>query len=752
MKESLVQSVSAHAFVLLALIGMAGASAADEASVSDVAKQLAAGQKTRIVCFGDSITGVYYHTGGERAWCDMLGFALQKANPRANIEMINAGISGHTTVNGLARFEKDVLAKKPHLVVVMFGMNDVTRVPLDDFRKNMRTIARRCLDDGSAVVLCTPNSVYENTARPNQRLAEFSQAVREVADELNLPLVDFFKDWQQVRQEDAEKWMLMMSDTIHPNMNGHKRFAQLIAQSISGKEVSLDDLRPPFEALHHTFDRLRDQKLTKLVAMPPYDELLPKLLREHFPDAKFETVRWPTADKSVDELAEWAKQIRGMKPNLVIPAVPGDASAETKEAFVQHYEWVLNWSFQFAGRPWDVVPISPSLVGDLPEEAKDRAKLARQIIIGKDVRFIDRSPEDKRAPQAVVAAWIADQKRTWQAAKNELSPSNDHVHVRAQSWPHQPGPRTVKASIYYPGGKLANVNEKTGVMLTLHNWGGQDCAGTASPSALTDRLNVVAICVNYLQSGRKASIDDPQPYDVGYLQSLDALRALAFVQNGLKKAKVPFDRGRVFCTGGSGGGNVTLMANKLAPRTFACVIDMCGMKKLSDDIAFNDPGGSGLNARWSRDPTSVNYLSADQQELRFVGNPQHLLAMKHLGAANKIIVVHGVDDATCPFADAREMVSNMQAAEFNVEPHFIGKEDIDGKVFSSTGHSLGNRTEIVFRVAGKYLALDGPDSLRRKGPTDFELREDVVYETTSGKYVISYKSGIPVSRFELRTK
>jgi len=35
-----------------------------------------AGQPVRIVCFGDSITGVYYHTGGRRAWCDLLGVAL----------------------------------------------------------------------------------------------------------------------------------------------------------------------------------------------------------------------------------------------------------------------------------------------------------------------------------------------------------------------------------------------------------------------------------------------------------------------------------------------------------------------------------------------------------------------------------------------------------------------------------------------------------------------------------------------------
>jgi cephalosporin-C deacetylase-like acetyl esterase len=261
-------------------------------------------------------------------------------------------------------------------------------------------------------------------------------------------------------------------------------------------------------------------------------------------------------------------------------------------------------------------------------------------------------------------------------------------------------------------------------------------------------LNVVAICVNYLQSGRKASIEDPQPYDCGYLQSLDALRALWFVRDGLKKHGRPFDAGRVYCTGGSGGGNVTLMAAKLAPRTFACIIDMCGMKKLSHDIAFNLPGGTGLNARWSRDPKSTNYLSVDEQEIRFVGHPDHLREHKRLGSPTKIIVVHGVDDGSCLFADAEELVRNLQFAGLDVDHHFITKDDLDGKVFTSSGHALGNRTEIVFRVAGDYLSPTSDKAIRHNGVTDFDRREDIRFRTTNGQFFISYEHGYPVGRFE----
>lgn len=330
-----------------------------------------------------------------------------------------------------------------------------------------------------------------------------------------------------------------------------------------------------------------------------------------------------------------------------------------------------------------------------------------------------------------------------------LPETNASVEIPAQEWPFKPGERTVRILIHYPGGQRARVTPDTGLMLTLHNWGGTDCVGTADPATLAERLNVVAICVNYLQSGKQASIDDPEPYDFGYLQGLDALRALWFVFHGLQQADIPFDAQRLFATGGSGGGNVSLMCNKLAPRTLTAVVDMCGMKQLSDDIAYNLPGGSGLNARWSRDPDSPYYLSPDQQQLRDVGWPAHLETMKSLGNSSKVFVVHGMEDTTCPFADAERLVRQFQQAQLDVVPEFIGPERLDGKVFTSAGHALGNRTEIVFQVAGDWLEPTGSRLLRRTGRTDFEHRDAAVrYQTSNGAYVIDYRQGYPIGRFE----
>ena len=321
------------------------------------------------------------------------------------------------------------------------------------------------------------------------------------------------------------------------------------------------------------------------------------------------------------------------------------------------------------------------------------------------------------------------------------------VVIPAQEWPLRPGPRDVRVLVHYPDGTRASIGPRTGIFLSLHNWGGTDCAGTANPAALAREFNCVALCVNYLQSGAKDSIEGPEPYDFGWLQGLDALRALWLVFHELDTTKTPFARGRIFATGGSGGGNVTLMANKLAPRTFTAVVDMCGMKKLSDALAYNLPAAGGLNARWSRDPASPNFLPPGAQEIRFVGHPAHLAEMKRLGTTAKIFSVHGVDDRTC-LADGQEMVANMQRAGLDIAPVWVTPEMVDGKAFASTGHSLGNRTLIPGHVAGQYLRADSPAALERRTRTDFERRDEIRYATRDGAFTISYARGYPVGRFE----
>jgi predicted esterase len=346
----------------------------------------------------------------------------------------------------------------------------------------------------------------------------------------------------------------------------------------------------------------------------------------------------------------------------------------------------------------------------------------------------------------IVAALVVSVARSdeWPA----LPETDAVVTLPAQDWPLRPERRTIEAAIHYPDGRLAAVNARTGLMLSLHNWGGTRCVGTANPLELARRYNVVALCVDYLQSGRDGN-DGPEPYDHGYLQALDAIRGLWFVWNGLAAREIEFAHGRIYATGGSGGGNVALMCNKLAPRTFACIVEICGMTQLSDDVAFNLPGGSILNARYERDAISPYFLSPDGRELRFIGCPEHLNAMRRLGNTGRVLIVHGREDVDCPFAEAEALAKALEKSGFSVEPHFVGREQVDGHIFTTATHAVGDRTQIVFRLADKYLLPDAPTALVRRGESDFDRRDSAVrYRTSRGSYTISYEQGYPVGRFE----
>lgn len=305
--------------------------------------------------------------------------------------------------------------------------------------------------------------------------------------------------------------------------------------------------------------------------------------------------------------------------------------------------------------------------------------------------------------------------------------------------------RKLAVHLVYPGNRLANVTAKTGVMLTLHNWGGIVWENTPNPNILAENFDLLVIGVSYYQSGDRPGA--AEPYDYGYVQTMDVLRALNYVIRSLKEAKHPFDASRIYGTGGSGGGNVIQMANKFAPNTFACIVDLSGMASLSDDVAFNLPGGSSLNARYSKDPASPAYLSPDMQEIRDLGNPTHLALQAKRENRCKIVVIHGDEDTVCLTSDKRRVVEAMRAVGLDVEPHFLTREQIDGKMVVDAGHAIGNRTALLMHYASDYLSPKSEKMCRLAKPGDFKRRGEVVYPTSGGAHTISFAGEVPTLSF-----
>lgn len=187
----------------------------------------------RIVCLGDSITKGYRPgVKEEEAFPARLEAALRKE--KIDAEVLNVGIGGETSTQGLKRLRTAVIDQHPDVVTVMYGANDSyidngktsPRVPLDEYRANLTTIVRDLRKAGITPIVMTTN--YYGAAHPPDgsgkhpqlQMDIYMKACREMAAAENVPLVDHQQWWLDASKAgtDIETWM---TDHVHPNARGH---------------------------------------------------------------------------------------------------------------------------------------------------------------------------------------------------------------------------------------------------------------------------------------------------------------------------------------------------------------------------------------------------------------------------------------------------------------------------------------------------------------------------------------------------
>jgi len=388
-------------------------SAADTPAIVRIREVLASGgQPVRIVRFGDSVTGVYYHTGGRSSYPELIAASLKARHPKTELTVFNAGISGHTTTNGLGRLQQHVLVHKPHLVTVKFGLNDVAKGTPDLYRKNLVEIVRKCRAAGAEVILCTPNAVSETADRPVAKVAAFAAIAREVAAELGVPLADPHADLGALQKSDPEAWRLSMSDEIHPNLRGHRRLAESILEVIEGQPVALPDDGPVDGGLAFTLAKLQKGLPVEVLAMPGKGGITITGKAGEVMRASVSVVTWPVGEMNRYTLMKDAShRVRPMTPDLVIIAVPRAAAAKDQEEFIRTQMWIAANSLSRGKREWDVVVVHPAAFDGPggPADAKTDA-LIRAIVPAQDLTLIDRAAGESQDAAEIFANWIQGRK------------------------------------------------------------------------------------------------------------------------------------------------------------------------------------------------------------------------------------------------------------------------------------------------------------------------------------------------------
>ncbi len=176
-----------------------------------------------IVAFGDSITAGYaVRRGFPSFWKEM----LVRKYPEAKIEMINSGVSGDTTMDGLARLDWSVLSYEPDLVTINFGINDcVLRLGLEEFEMNLVEMVRRIRAGPGSEILLLSSQPLE-TPPYDGLVLDYYQAIERVAREMDVGFVDVYEAWMRQVRRGTPLGSLVLSGLDHPNEAGYRIIAE----------------------------------------------------------------------------------------------------------------------------------------------------------------------------------------------------------------------------------------------------------------------------------------------------------------------------------------------------------------------------------------------------------------------------------------------------------------------------------------------------------------------------------------------
>ncbi|MEI6196654.1 MAG: GDSL-type esterase/lipase family protein [Verrucomicrobiota bacterium] len=198
----------------------------------------------KLAFLGDSITRFGSETPGGYAWLVVSGLVVNGVK----VTPVFAGVGGNTSTDMLARVDKDVLAKKPALMTLSCGVNDVYRVPLDTYKTNITALVEKVQAAGVRLVILTATMAGEDQSdRFNQKLIGYNDFLRQLANQKGLPLADVNRQMQAaIKQAKAEnapqanKSNYLTIDGIHMAPPGDQMMAEVVLRTFGLNDAQIN--------------------------------------------------------------------------------------------------------------------------------------------------------------------------------------------------------------------------------------------------------------------------------------------------------------------------------------------------------------------------------------------------------------------------------------------------------------------------------------------------------------------------------
>lgn len=192
----------------------------------------------RIVFAGDSVTdmgseqpvgeGLFDNLG--RSYVRIIENMLSAYYPEIKVRVTNSGVSGNTSRDLLARFERDVVNLNPNWVSICIGINDVWRqfdspaqpdcaVCPSEYRENLIKMIEKIKDRVKGIFILSPYYMESNPEdMMRSRMDEYVAICKELSQKYSCTFVDFqkmYEDYCKIRHSSYIAW-----DRVHPNQVG----------------------------------------------------------------------------------------------------------------------------------------------------------------------------------------------------------------------------------------------------------------------------------------------------------------------------------------------------------------------------------------------------------------------------------------------------------------------------------------------------------------------------------------------------
>lgn len=197
---------------------------------------------TRIVFFGDSITQAGVNKTG---YITKMAEMLSTQGLASKYELIGAGIGGNKIYDLYLRHEEDVIAKKPNIVIIYVGINDVwhkttsrTGTDADKFEKFYNALIKRLQKSNIQVVICTPTVIGEKFDATNENdgdLNAYSNIIRKIATDNQCKLIDLrkvFLSYEEKNNIENKASGILTTDRVHLNEAGNQFLAETMWETI----------------------------------------------------------------------------------------------------------------------------------------------------------------------------------------------------------------------------------------------------------------------------------------------------------------------------------------------------------------------------------------------------------------------------------------------------------------------------------------------------------------------------------------